>query len=145
MTTDSVNQPRRATPRAAFKQKCDLWEGYLALTEDYKYIGNFLGLTSRFESLNNGLQLWINRPNGLPLESTAYAPDYKSARTSLLAGKLCLDHGVAPLAQRVLEVHTRRLSSIRAVTSAEEQRHAIASSRWGIGRYMKQCFGRIPL
>ncbi len=106
-----------------------MWEGYLALTEDCRYISNFLDLACGFDSANTGLQLWTNRPDGLPFESAAYAPDYKSARASVLAGKLCLDHGVAPLAQRVLEVHTRRLSSIRAVTGAEEQRHAMASYR----------------
>ncbi len=131
MTTDIAPQQRRVTPRAAFGQLCDFWEGYLALTENCKYIQSFSGLACRFENLKVGLQLWTNRPDGLSFESTAYAPDYKSARTSVLAGALCLDHGIAPLAQRVLEVHTRRLSSIRAVTSAEEQLHAIASSRWG--------------
>ncbi len=113
------------------KEKCDFWEEYLALTEDYKYIQTFSEIALKIESASTGLQLWTNRPNGLPLECTEYAPDHKSARASLLAGALCLDHGVALLAQRVLEVHTRRLNSIRAVTIAEEHDYAIASFRCG--------------
>lgn len=65
---------------------------------------------------------WGTQPLGIPVRYPPLQPDRKSARASLLAGHLYLEYGVFPLAQRVLQTHARRLSSVylQAFTSRME-------------------------
>ncbi len=110
--------------RLIIQQLRESWESYLAIAEDDTCLRRCNELP--FKQYTGELTTWGTQPLGLSFRYPPRQLDQKSARASLLAGHLFLEYGVLPLAQRVLQTHARRLSSVYlpALTSRKELKEA---------------------